>query len=235
MNTKITFHWLSLIAICLFLSINATAQTDWTFVALTSSGYIVSIDKNFIRSPSGITRVWQKLVSPDETYRITLTEWQCSKKRFRYMQEAVYDANGIVSRSDKKSVWRTFVPDSTGMLLYLNICEVSQNESSGKQNIEKSDASFAQIIVRKANLMSEASSQSEIIGEVFLGEKLILVSEESVGVWYPVIDPKTKSQAWLNGNHFKIVKIRKPAKKVTPNRRKNEISNKDKPIKKNFG
>jgi hypothetical protein len=220
MNTKITFHWLSLVSICLFLSINAAGQTDWTFVALTSSRDIVSIDKNFIRSPNGITRVWEKVVSSDDTYRINLMEWECSKKRFRFVQEAVYDANGIISRSDKKSVWRTFVPDSTGMLLYLNICEVSQNESSGKQNIEKSDSSFAQITVRKANLMSEASSQSDIIGEVFLGEKLILVSEESVGVWYPVINPRTKSQAWLNGNHFKIVKVGKPAKKLTPNSRK---------------
>jgi hypothetical protein len=220
MNTKITFYWLSLIAICLFLSINVAAQTDWTFVALTSSRDIVSIDKNFIRSSNGITRVWEKVVSTDETYRINLMEWECSKKRFRFVQEAVYDASGIVSRSDKKSVWRTFVPDSTGMLLYLNICEDSQNESSGKQNIEKSDSSFAQIIVRKANLMSEANSESEIIGEAFLGEKLILVSEESVGAWYPVIDPKTKSQAWLNGNHFKIVKVRKPAKKAMPNAQK---------------
>jgi hypothetical protein len=39
-----------------------------------------------------------------------------------------------------------------------------------------------------------------------LGEKLVLVTEESVGVWYKVLDLKTNSQGWLHGNNFKIIK-----------------------------
>jgi uncharacterized protein YgiM (DUF1202 family) len=61
--------------------------------------------------------------------------------------------------------------------------------------------------------MSDASSNSEVIRELSLGEKLVLVSDDSVGVWYQVLDSKTNSQGWLNGNYFKIVKANKSAKR----------------------
>ncbi|MGC2236904.1 MAG: SH3 domain-containing protein [Pyrinomonadaceae bacterium] len=221
---KIKSQWLHLIGICLLLLINFTsvsAQTDWFFVALTSSGNTVFIDKNFTRSSNGIIKVWQKTVSLDETYIIALGEWNCARKSFRYIQSVIYDNNGIASdRSRKPSEWRLAIPDSTGMLLYLNICEDNQNINSDKQKIEKPNSSFAQIIVRKANLMREADSNSKVIHKVSLGEKLVLIDEKSIGGWYRVLDPKTNSQGWLNGNNFKIVKAKSSSKKVKSRRKK---------------
>ena len=91
-----------------------------------------------------------------------------------------------------------------------------------KNNLSRrpfSAGSFAEI-TKKPNLMSEAEPKSKVIRKVAVGEKLVLVSEESTGVWYRVIDPKTNSEGWLNGNHFKIIKAKKTAKKVKTNRRK---------------
>jgi hypothetical protein len=222
MNIKIKARLLHLIAIYLLLLINFTsisAQTDWFFVALTSGGNTVFIDTSFTRSLKGITQVWQKTVLPDETYTISLGEWNCAKKSFRFVQTVIYDNNGIASdRSNNPSGWRVIIPDSTAMLLYLNICEIDQNENLDKQKSENSDSSFAQIIVRKANLMSEANSNSEIIRQVLLGEKLVLCADKPVRSWYRVIDSQTNTKAWLNGNNFKIVKAKKPSKKVKSRR-----------------
>jgi hypothetical protein len=223
MNIKIKSRHLHLISICLLLLINFTnvsAQTDWFFVALTSSGNTVFIDKNFTRSSNGIIKVWQKTVSLDETYIIALGEWNCAKKSFRYIQSVIYDNNGVAStRNSNSSEWRLAIPDSTGMLLYMNICEDNQDTSSDKQKVEKPVSSFAQIIVRKANLMSEADSDSKVIRRLALGEKLVLIDEKSSGVWYRVLDAKTNLQGWLNGSNFKLVKAKNPTK-IRRNRRK---------------
>ena len=190
-----------------------SAQTEWTFVALTGSGSIIYIDYNFTKVRGGITQVWQKTILEDGTYTIGLSEWNCSKKSFRMGRSALYGENGLIERDDKVTPWRVFLPDSTGMLLYANICQNGQlqPEKSDEQNNAKSNSSFAQII-KKSNLMTEANPRSEIIRKVTVGEKLVLVSEESTGVWYRVLDLKTNSEGWLNGNHFKIVKARKTAK-----------------------
>jgi hypothetical protein len=222
MNRKIKSRWLPLVCICLFLSINVSAQTDWFFVALTSSGNTIFIDKKFTRASNGIIRVWQKNVSPDDSYIIALGEWNCAKKSFRLVQSIMYDINGVASdRSDKPSQWRIVIPDSTGMLLYLNICEDNQNVSSDKQKVEKPDSEFAQIIVKGAVLRSRSNANSEVIRRLVLGEKLVLTGKKS-GIWYEAYDSKT-AKGYLNGNDFKIVKAKSPSKKANRARKNNGI------------
>ena len=193
------------------MTANVAAQPDWFFVALTSSGDVIAIDKNFTRSATGVTRVWQKTVMLNDTYTISLWEWRCAKKSFRTIQTALYDGDGIIERDDERTPWRYFVPDSTGMLLYLNICGEGDRKGS-PSNGKNGDATsplFAQIIVKQADLMSEADGKSETVRRVRLNEKLTLLSRESVGVWYRVADPKTNSQGWLHGNNFRIVEAKK--------------------------
>ena len=145
----------------------------------------------------------------------------CAKKSFRLVQSIMYDINGVASdRSDKPSQWRIVIPDSTGMLLYLNICEDNQNANSDKQKIETFGSSFAQVI-RKANLMSEARLNSKVIRRLALGEKLMLTGKK-FGVWYEVHDSKT-AKGYLNGNDFKIVKAKSPSKKINRARKNNGI------------
>jgi hypothetical protein len=85
-----------------------------------------------------------------------------------------------------------------------NLGKTSRNDKKVGSNL-----AFAKIIVEKSKLMSQSNSNSKIIREVTLGERLVLVSDEPVGIWYPVRDSKTNSQGWLNSNHFKIIKVKK--------------------------
>lgn len=223
MDRIIKSRRLYLIGICFSLlinSINVSAQTDWSFVALTSGGNTVFIDKNFTRASNGIIRVWQKNVSPDNSYFIGLGEWNCLKKSFRIVQSIMYDNTGIASdRNSEPSQWRIVIPDSTGMLLYLNICEENQDIDVNEQENRNSKSSIAQIIVKKTNLMSKANSNSKIIRQLVLGEKLVLTGKK-LGTWHQVFDSKSNSQGFLNRKNFKVVKTNKSTKRNRANKTK---------------
>lgn len=217
MNRQIIFRCLSSTAFCLIAFIKVPAQTDWFFIDLTGGGTVVYIDKKFMQVRGGITRVWQKSVSADDSYTISLMEWNCAEKKFRVAQSVVYENNLIVAQSDKKSSWRYFVPDSIEMLLYSNICPRKQTEKTDDAEAVESETereiSAAQIIVKKAASMSRADAGSRIMRRVAQGEKSVLTGEKPTGVWYRVLDRKTKKLGWLNGNHFKIVESEKQPKK----------------------
>lgn len=189
MNEKILFRCLISISFCLFAFVNAPAQTDWFFVALTNGGDIIYIDKSFTRRRNGITQVWQKSASSDDSYTISLMEWNCAEKSFQFVLSAVYEHDVIVDRSDKKTNWRYFVPDSTGMFSYSNICsrkskrEVEANNDSHPADKENDKHSFLQIIAKKSTLMSEADSHSKIIRTVERGERFTMTGDEPIGAY----------------------------------------------------
>ena len=213
---------LFLICIATF-TFNALAQSRWSLVGGSVDNAIWLVDKTTKNKTYGFIQAWEKVVYQDGSYSIALNEWKCSEKMKRLMQVNNYDPTGdILDRSLIPLPWRYVVPDSIEEKTFKIVCNSSSSKESkigsNKKAVPKS--SFAQVIAKKANLMSDASSNSEVIRELSLGEKLVLVSDDSVGVWYQVLDPKTNSQGWLNGNHFKIVKAKKPVRKVTRNSRK---------------
>jgi hypothetical protein len=214
MKMKIIFQLSGLVIICLFFSLNVSAQSRWSLVFSrdTSDWYI---DKSTIKKkPTGIVQAWEKVVYQDNSYGLGLNEWKCSEKMKRLIQFSSYNQFGEpLSRSLTPLPWRNIVPDSIEEKAFNIVCK---NSNKTPRNNEKagSNLSFAKIIVNKSKLMSESNSNSEIIREVTLGEKLVLVSEEPVGIWYQVLDSKTNSQVWLNGNHFKIIKVKKSVKKA---------------------
>lgn len=216
MSKKLLFRYLISISFCLFASVNVPAQTHWFFVALTGSGNTIYIDKNFTKRRDGITQVWQKSVSADDNYTISLTEWNCAQKSFRFVQSAVYENNVIVDRSNRKTTWRYFVPDSTGMLLYSNICpqqRTGKDDAGAVKNENEQGISAAQIIVKKTALMSRADAGSRMIRRVALGERFVLTGEEPTGGWYRVLDRKTNKLGWLDGDDFKSVEVEKQTNK----------------------
>src|SRR5215204_6550276 len=89
-------HLIILVCSGFFGAVKASAQTEWTFVALTGSGSIIYIDYNFTKVSGGITQVWQKTILEDGTYTIGLSEWSCSKKSFRMGRSALYGENGLI-------------------------------------------------------------------------------------------------------------------------------------------
>jgi hypothetical protein len=216
--------------ICLTMfSVNAFSQSRWKLAAVNSNGTPYYVDETLSQQPNGNILGWEKSdvppneVYPSGSYFVARYEWDCSNKRQRQLQVFIYDRLGdFIERLDVDTSWKENPPDSVGEIILKDVCSVlkkKNNNVNSSKSTEDVD-SFAQIIVRKANLMSEAHSDSEVIRKVSLGEKLILVSKESIGVWYQVIDSKTNKRGWLNGNNFKIVKVEKSTKSVRKKTRK---------------
>ena len=205
----------------LFLSlpVNVPAQTDWFFVALNSDGTRIFIDRDFMRQPNGLMRVWQKGLSPDGTMLVSLMEWNCPQKKFRFLRLLLYAPDGsIMNKTDQPQPWQTFIPDSTGMFLYRNICDASLGVNSNTYPVTKPAALFARIIVRQASLRRDADAASEVIRKFSFGEKLILLDGSPVKGWYQAADIKNNVRGWISGNDFKIIKVKKPTGRIKPGR-----------------
>lgn len=205
------------ILICIFLiaSVSAAAQQSrWSYIGRAVNDSVWYLDKSFKKNRSGTITAWEKVIFPDDSYSIEVNEWNCSERKKRMLQADNYAPSGdFLSHLGKPVPWRFVVPDSVEEKVFGIICgnSNSKKRTSGRQ--DDGNSSFARTI-KKSVLMSEASANSEVIRKVAVGEKLTLVSEESTGVWYRVLDPKTNSEGWLNGNHFKIVKASTPARNI---------------------
>lgn len=198
----------------------ASAQSRWKVSAISNNGKLYYVDESLILQSDGTILGWEKAdLSPNSfypvgSYSVMRSEWNCSNKRSRHLQLFVYNRFGdFIEKLEIDTCWKDNPPNSIGEIIANDVCSVLKNRKSNSSRSSPPAGAFAQITVRNAALMSEADPGSEVIRKVALGEKLTLVSEESVGVWYRVLDPQTGMEGWLNGYHFKIVKAVKPAKK----------------------
>lgn len=217
---KSLLFFTSFICIAIF-SVNAFSQNRWKLSAVDTNGTKFYIDETLSQQPNGNLLGWQKSelppnnIYPPGSYFIARYEWNCSDKIHRQLQFLIYNRLGnFIEQLDTDKSWKDIAPESVAEVILNDVCSVlrkAPNKTSAERAVD--GELFAQIIVRNANLLSEANSLSRIIRKVSIGEKLILVSRESVGSFYQVIDPKTKTQGWLNGNNFKIVNAKKSARK----------------------
>lgn len=204
---------------CLYIlgTFNASGQTDWTFVGSSVEAVDFYIDANTKKTGNGNILVWEKQFLPDGTFYVVLLEMNCSEKTKQTVQGNYYDPRGsVIGKLTNNNPVRYISPQTMEEAVFNTVCEGRTDSAASSAGESKS---FAQIIVRNVNLMSGSRSNSKIIRKVALGEKLVLVSEEPIGVWYIVYDPKTEFEGWLNGNHFKIVKAVKPAKTAPKSRK----------------
>lgn len=206
-------------------SLSVSAQARWKLAAVDSDGQSFYVDENFTQQLNGNILGWQKgsfpinNVYPIGSYYIVRYEWDCRNKTSRPLQIFIYDSLGrSIKNIEPDTSWKDNPPGSIGDVILNYVCRTFEKKNNLSQR-QFSAGSFAEI-TKKSNLMSEADPKSKVIRKVAVGEKLVLVSEESTGVWYQAIDPKTNSEGWLNGNHFKIIKAKKTAKRVKTSRRK---------------
>lgn len=206
-------------------SLSVSAQSRWKLAAVDSKGQAFYVNENFTQQPNGNILGWQKgsfpinNVYPVGSYYIVRYEWDCRNKTSRQLQIFIYDSFGrSIKNIDPDKSWTDNPPGSIGDVILNDVCRIFEKKNNLSQR-PFSAGSFAEII-KKSILMSGADPRSRVIRKVAIGEKLLLVSEESTGIWYQVIDPKTNSEGWLNGNHFRIIKAKKTAKKVRASNRK---------------
>lgn len=198
------------------LTADGYSQTRWKLAGFDSRPKPFYVDENLQRQPDGNIIGWQKTelpsnnIHPVGAYFVIKTEWNCDNRMSRDLQFFIYNQAGeFIERTESEANWKSNPPESIGEIVLENVCRTLQKKRTITAKVPSSVNSLAQIIVRRADLMSEANGESEVIRRVGLNEKLVLVSDESVGVWYRVADSKTNSQGWLHGNDFKIVKAKK--------------------------
>lgn len=211
----------------LIFATSGSAQARWTLVATDPYGLPFYVDESFTLQPNGIVFGWQKSVFPPNddypggAYSIVKKEWNCRDKESRQLQGFVYDQSGkFIENTEVFNEWRNHPPGSIGDIVLNYVCRSIDERSKSSRQSSSDSESIAEII-RKSNLMTDANPRSKIIRKVAIGEQFVLIDEESNGIWYQVFDLKTNSGGWLNGNHFKIVKARKPAKSGRRARKRN--------------
>ena len=128
----------------------------------------------------------------------------------RIIEGAYYENNVLIELSNKPTTWGYAIPDTTGMFVYASVCKNKRENDPAEVKKENLILAFAQIIVGEAHLMETANANGRMFRKIAIREKLLLISEKSVGGWYQVFDARTKSSGWLHGNNFKIVKAKKP-------------------------
>jgi len=218
---------LSILLVCFLVFAGSyAAQSRWTLVAVDPYDLPFYVDESVRLQPNGIVLGWQKGefmpndAYPVGTYYIVKKEWNCRAKESRQLQGFVYDQSGkLIQNIRTFTEWKDHPPGSVGDLILNYVCRSIDEKNKSSKRSSIASESFAEM-TRKSNLMTENNSRSRIIRKVAVGEKLTLLAKKPVGVWYQVIDPKTDSVGWLNGNHFKIVKNENIPKKVKKRRGK---------------
>ena len=203
------------VCLCLLACLTVPAQSRWSPTGMSAGSSLWYLDKNFSRKKAGTVAAWEKVVLPDGSFIIGLNEWNCAARKKRLLQSDDYNPAGqTVSHQGTPLPWRFVAPDSIEEITFNIVCgSVSGKENDTRDGRTKPPAAFA-AVTKKSALMSDVGKRGAVIRRVNIGEKLVLVGEEPAGIWYRVLDQKTNSEGWLNGNHFKIVKaVRKTGKR----------------------
>lgn len=191
------------------------AQQDrWSYIGADVNQVEFFIDRKSIEPKGENLRAWHKTVYLDESYRISLLEWNCTEKKFFVVSETLYEPNGSPLGKDKTTEWLFVTPESINEGLYRAICNVPANNKAKPS----ADKIIVQIVAKTANLRVEPNVNGSVIRTAKLGEKFILADENPTRGWYRIILPKTNNSAWIHGNTIKLIEMTvQPKMKSKPN------------------
>lgn len=185
-------------------------QDRWTYVGNDVRGAQFFIDRNSVESFGENLRIWHKTVYEDETYRISLLEWNCAGKKFSVVEDSSFDLDGSPIKREKGSGWLFVVPESINEGLYKVVCSlpVKNTNKPSTYNIGKLQA---QTIVKEANVRDKPDMSGKILRKAKLGEKFTLVNENPANGWYQIIISSNKT-AWIHGNNIKLIEANESRK-----------------------
>lgn len=182
-------------------------QQDWMIVTADENNTTVAlIDKNIKKLPNGNLLFWEKLVRRDTGYDIGLTEFDCTRKRSRTIQETTYNSLGQPVKFGKNLPWFFVVPETIGADIYKTVCQGNLVPKPIPAKKSKPKLSLVEITVTAASLRETPNIKGNVIREVSLKEQLVLADEERQGNWYKVVDKESQSEGWLHKTTFKIIK-----------------------------
>lgn len=193
---------------CLFAAMmsmpaGALAQTaKWLYVTTDNDG-----GKSYLRDeikilPNRNKSGWQKLVKPDGSSLVILTEWDCLSRRSLVRQLTPYTWDGETSGTAKPSPrWDQIIPDSIADLYYVRVCP--------PHPIVK----WARMGSSRTALRRQAGMGSPIIRVAEPGERFEIVFETAKLDWVNVVDVETQQDYWLFHKWFETVEADPPLKK----------------------
>jgi hypothetical protein len=183
-------------------------ENRWEFLSVDVNGVRLYLDKSSRKTIGNRVRIWDKRVFKDGSYRIDLTEWKCSEKKYFLVDMTIYSERGSFIGKYKGTDWVYVIPESGSEAMHKAVCITYSNKSSKP---ESSSKKIAEIIVEKVNIRSEPNTDSRIIRQAKTGERFVLAEEESSNGWYQIILPQTNEVAWIYGNNIKLVNaVNKP-------------------------
>ncbi len=179
-------------------------ENRWELLSVDVNGGRLYLDKSSRKTIGNRVRIWDKRVFRDGSYRITLTEWKCSEKKYFLVDVSLYNETGSAIGKDKGTDWAFVVPESVSEAMYKAVCLTSAEKKSKTKSTSKK---IAEIIVKKANIRAEPNINSQIIQQATTGERFILVKEEPSSGWYQITLAGTNETAWIYGNNIKLVEV----------------------------
>jgi uncharacterized protein YgiM (DUF1202 family) len=105
-----------------------------------------------------------------------------------------------INQNSNTATVNTKIPNPLYVAKENQIYNVKENQIIDKD----AGVDIARVIVQKANLRSGANANTDIITELSKGNVLVLLSKESIGGWYNVIDIETSDEGWIQGNTIEV-------------------------------
>jgi hypothetical protein len=206
---------LSLVIVAFACCLALAQQNRWVFVGEDANNSLFYFDKTSRQPIGNIVKVWDKIIYPDGSYRISQTQWKCSEKKYFITDVSIYSPTGDFIGKDKATTWLNVVPDSINEVMYKAVCVDSSDKNFDRTSLSKK---MAEIITERANVRAEPNINSRIIGKVKSGDRFTLADENSTKGWYQIIIPDTNKVGWVHGNTIKL--IENSDKKKNKKRRK---------------
>lgn len=131
---KKVFFILIFYAITILSNQSVFAQANrWQFIGRNDKGLTSYVDKSVEKQTADTRRMWTKDVFSDGYYKISLTDWQCHTKKFRFLEVFTYQPSGeYLYRETKATSWVTVVPGSVSENYYKVACVSTERKRKTK-------------------------------------------------------------------------------------------------------
>jgi uncharacterized protein YgiM (DUF1202 family) len=185
--------YLCLISILSFVGIAQEQQKKWFYIGTSADKQKFYYQKGLVQLETGGSALWGKSVYADDSYSLTLSEIDCSHKRFRDIQKTTYSSSDRFLSEKKNLDWGYISPDSVAESYRLIFCE------------NKVETDKAEIISIEANLRKSPTKSSTVLRTAKKGDRFALSFGKPVAGWYNIVDEKTQEDYWVHGNAIKII------------------------------
>ena len=192
-----------LFAVLIFLPQICAGQTDdrWVYIVSSVDKIDFYFDKTTIKTAGTIVTAWDKSVYLDGSYRLTLSEWDCARKRNRITRTNVYSSSRELIETGSGAEWLDVVPTSVSERMIGALCSGTVKRGA---TVGKTSAKTARVSVDVANIRELPALDAAIVGRASEGRILQLVGTVAVGGWYQIYTGEDET-AWVHSSTIDLI------------------------------